>query len=93
MKVDVLLFGPPRDAAGLPEEKISIEKGSKLEDLMRLLKAKHGTAFSKAVRGNRSVIILVNGRNPDSLEGMRQCSRTAIRSLFYRGHLGDDSWR
>ena len=71
MRVEVLLFGPPRDTAGIPEEKISIEKGSKLEDLVRLLKVRHGPTFSKAVRGKGSTIILVNGLNPDSLEGMK----------------------
>jgi molybdopterin converting factor small subunit len=70
MRIDVLLFGQPRALAGTAQEVISVKKGTRLSDLIEVLGAKHGVAFSEEVRRTEGIRILINGREYDLLGGL-----------------------
>jgi MoaD family protein len=70
MQLDVLYFGQLREAAGKPQELVTIEDGAKLVDLLASLKARFGPAFSRELRPARKPLFLLNGRNVQSLAGL-----------------------
>lgn len=71
MKVEVLLFGRPRELAGASEEALSIEDGACLADLFKSLGARHGQELAVELASPERFMILINGRHYGPLGGMQ----------------------
>ncbi len=71
MRVEVLLFGRPRELAGASEETLSIKGGACLADLFKSLGDKHGPELAVELASPERLMILVNGRHYGPLGGMQ----------------------
>ena len=71
INVQVLLFGKPRELAGVSEESIELSDGASLAVLFVALGARHGPQLGSELASPERFMILVNGRHHNSLEGMR----------------------
>jgi MoaD family protein len=68
MKVEVLLFGPPREAAGTEREVVSLKKGMRLSDLLEILSSRYGNELRSELGKKENLIIMVNGRHHSTLK-------------------------
>ncbi len=75
MQVEVLFFGRIREATGISQELVTVADGATLNDLLKVLKTKFGSVLTRELRASRRPMVLVNGRNMQSLQG----SRTALQ--------------
>ncbi len=82
MEIEVLLFGKPRELAGTSQEKITVEEGTRLRDVIELLGNKHGPAFSKEVHYTEGLRILINGREYGLVGGMEASLRDNDTLVF-----------
>jgi molybdopterin converting factor small subunit len=70
MKVEVLLFGNPRELAGTSTEVLSLEEGTRLSNLLEVLGSRHGKALADELRHTEALTIMINGRHFASLGGV-----------------------
>ncbi len=70
MKVEVLLFGRPRELAGAARKVVSLQDGAHLADLLRSLSAKYGDKMSNELQRTEALIITINGRHFGPLGGV-----------------------
>jgi molybdopterin converting factor small subunit len=70
MRVEVLLFGRPRELAGVSREDIVLPPGARLGDLFQLLGGKHGPPLAIELARTEALIILINGRDYGLLGGL-----------------------
>ncbi len=70
MKIEVLLFGQVREAAGMERTVVALRKGSKLADLVAKMGAEHGDVVSQALlKPPQGVVIMINGRDSNQIGG------------------------
>jgi len=70
MKIEVLLFGRPREIVGASRKIVSLEKGSKLDDLLDLLARKYGAGVSNELKRTDTLIVMINGRHFGTIGGV-----------------------
>lgn len=71
MKVQVLLFGRPRDLAGRSQELVSINEDAELGDLFRFLGDKHGAQLACELGRTEGLIVMINGLHFGPLGGTK----------------------
>ncbi len=70
MRVEALLFGRPRELAGVSREDIVLPPGARLGDLFQSLGEKHGPPLATELGRTEALIILINGRDYGLLGGL-----------------------
>ena len=70
MRVEVLLFGRPRELAGVSREDIVLPPEARLGDLFQSLGGKHGSPLATELGRTEALIILINGRDYGLLGGL-----------------------
>lgn len=69
MRVEVLLFGKPRDLAGRSQEFVSIDDGANLGELFGVLGQIHGVDLANELGHPEGLIVMINGRHFGPLGG------------------------
>ncbi len=70
MRVEVLLFGRPRELAGSSQETVALKQGASLSDLFESLGSKYGPSLANELGRTEGLIVLINGRDYSLLGGM-----------------------
>ena len=70
MRVQVLLFGKPRELAGASEESVELMDGASLADLFKVLGSRHGPILAQELAFPEKFMIMVNGQHFGSLDGI-----------------------
>lgn len=75
IEVELAYYGPVKSATGIEKEKVSLEEGKCLSDLLSVLATKYGTKFRSLIFGGQSeedclslregLIVLLNGETCD----------------------------
>ena len=68
VQIDVLYFGPIKDAVGIPEERVHLPPGATVGDLLTVLSERHGDRFREALLGTDGTLLpnavfVLDGRN------------------------------
>ena len=75
MQVTVRYLSIIREITGTREEKVNVQKGSTINEILRLLVQRHGSDFERMVRSGRDlrglqIIYFMNGQNIATLKGL-----------------------
>jgi len=70
MKIEVLLFGRPRELVEASRKVVSLDDGARLSDLLDLLARKYGAEVSNELKRTETLIVMINGRHFGTLGGV-----------------------
>jgi MoaD family protein len=76
LEINVCYFYPLRDLTGKLKDKVSVDEGATVQDLLNMLSGRYGERFKEYVcsgisRKGLPIIFLLDGRNIIQLKGLR----------------------